>query len=394
MSLGWVNEYNKEFSSTLSIVKNEKQNIIFSCAYMFSQFFPSNIIVDRDVNLTYGTRVCGWKGNNKEILLDLSRFGDNYDLLTKYLTRELFSDVKNGAQLDVINYLYSNEDTLLIKLIEEVYDNGVSNYLAPILQANRPSALLEKDFILFRNTYKAITSKKPYAVIDSMFNIGSAEMYYHSMGTQMTYSIDVFLGRTSVRNSLLFGPLYFFKQYIDTYKNNDSKIRKVFHLTKEFEEKIETLNRSISYDMLRDMVDIKLTSDDTTKINPKIRSELKKFKDRKDLWYLNLLIGKLYLDKDLFPESLPYFMNSLTGIISREKFVKDIGMEYFTQSAFKESIEMFNKYITFSHDAPDSYLKRGLAYYNLGDFDNAKLDFEKVISLDPENNLAKDYLNK
>jgi tetratricopeptide (TPR) repeat protein len=394
MSLGWVNDYYKEFSSSLSIVQNERQNIIFSCAYLLSQFFPSNIVVDRDVNLTYGTRVCGWKGNNKEILLDLSRFGDNYELLTKYLTRELFYDVKNGAQLDVIKYLYSNEDTLLLKLVEEVYDNGISNYLAPILQANRPSALLEKDFALFRKTYKAITEKKPYAFIDSMFTIGSAEMYYHSMGTQMTYSIDVYLGRTSVRNALLFGPLYFFKQYIETYSNNDSRIRKVFHLTKDFEDKIEIMNKSISYDMLRDMVDIKLTMDDTAKINLNVRKALKKYKDRKDIWYLNLLIGKLYFDKGFYPESLPYLIASMPCIISREKFVREIGLEYYNKASFRESLEMFNKYIAFSSGSPDSYLKRGMAYYNLGDSENARLDFEKVISLDPENNLAKDYLNK
>ena len=316
-----------------------------------------NIIVDRDVNLTYGTRVCGWKGNNKEILLDLSRFGDNYDLLTKYLTRELFYDVKKGAQLDVIKYLYSNEDTLLIKLIEEVYDNGISNYLAPILQANRPSALLEKDFTLFRKTYKSITEKKPYAFIDSLFTIGSSEMYYHSMGTQMTYSIDVYLGRNSVRNALLLGPLYFFKEYIETYNNNDSKIRKIFHFTKEFEDKINILNKSISYDMLRDMVDIKLTMDDTTKMNPGVRNLQKKYRERNDVWFLNLLIGKLYFDKGFYPESLRYFINSLTGITSREKFVKEIGEEYYNKSSFKESIEMFNKYVAFSLGSPDSYLK-------------------------------------
>ena len=394
MSFGWVNEYINEFSSILSIIKNEKQNIVFSCAYLLAQFFPSNIIVDRDVNLTYGTRVCGWKGNNNEILLDLSRFGDNYELLTRYLTRELFYDVKYGAQLDVIKYLYSNEDTLLIKLIEEVYDNGISNYLAPILQGNRPSALLEKDFILFRKTYKAISEKRPYAFIDSLFVIGSSEMYYHSMGTQMTYSIDVYLGRNSVRNSLLLGPLYFFKEYIETYSHQDSKIRKVFHLTKEFEDKINVLNHSISYDMLRDMVDIKLTLDDTSKINPNVRNILKKYKERKNIWFLNLLIGKLYMDKGFYSESLPYFMNSLTGIISREKFVKEIGENYFNNAYFKESIEMFDKYIAFSFGSPESYLKRGIAYYNIGDFDNANADFEKVISLDPENTLAKDYLNK
>jgi tetratricopeptide (TPR) repeat protein len=214
------------------------------------------------------------------------------------------------------------------------------------------------------------------------------------MGTQMTYSIDVYLGRNSVRNSLLLGPLYFFKQYIETYNNNDSKIRKVFHFTKDFEDKIYFLNQSISYDMLRELVDIKIMIDDTVNLNPAVRNVIKKYKDRKDTWYLNLLIGKLYFDNDFYTESLPYFLNSLPGITRREKFVKDIGEEYFEKASFKESLEMFNKYIALSLGSSDSYLKRGLVLYNLGDYENAKADFEKAISLDPENNLAKDYLNK
>ena len=99
-------------------------------------------------------------------------------------------------------------------------------------------------------------------------------------------------------------------------------------------------------------------------------------------------------DNDFYTESLPYFLNSLPGITRREKFVKDIGEEYFEKASFKESLEMFNKYIALSLGSPDSYLKRGLAYYNLGDYENAKADFEKVISLDPENSIAKEYLGK
>jgi tetratricopeptide (TPR) repeat protein len=146
--------------------------------------------------------------------------------------------------------------------------------------------------------------------------------------------------------------------------------------------------------MLRELVDIKIMIDDTVNLNPAVRNVIKKYKDRKDTWYLNLLIGKLYFDNDFYTESLPYFLNSLPGITRREKFVKDIGEEYFEKASFKESLEMFNKYIALSLGSSDSYLKRGLVLYNLGDYENAKADFEKAISLDPENNLAKDYLNK
>ena len=160
MSFGNVRNNIDDYSATLNVIKKEEQNIIENCAYLLSQFFPSNIIITNNIDLLYGSRIIGWRGKDNEIQLDLNRFGNNYELFTKYLTRELFFDVKNATQLNTIDYLYSNEDTILIKLIEEVYDNGISNYLAPILQANRPSSLLEKDFSLFKRTYKAIIDRE------------------------------------------------------------------------------------------------------------------------------------------------------------------------------------------------------------------------------------------
>lgn len=394
LTLGNVRNNIENYEKTVNEIKNVQQNIFMNCAYLLSQFFPPNIIITNKINLLFGSRIAGWRGSNNEIQLDLNRFGNNYDLFTKYLTRELFYDVKNATQLNTIDYLYSNEDTILIKLIEEVYDNGISNYLAPILQANRPQSLLEKDFALFKRTYKAIIEKKPTEIIDSLFCIGSKEMYFHSMGTQMAYSLDVYLGRNSIRNALMYGPLFFFKEYMEAYNLDDTKIRSVFRLPKDFEKKLESMNRSVSYDMMRDVINIKLNSSDTAAINPSVRNLFKKYKDRKDIWYLNLLTGKLYINKGFFSESLPYIINSYTGIISREKFSKDIGNLYFTNSAYKESVEMFNRCISYSAEKPDYFLKRGISYYNLGEYDKSKTDFEKVISLDPENNLAKDYLSK
>ncbi len=394
MCFGYVEQFSDEYRKSLALIKREEQNILENSAYLLSLFFPENIDFKNSVYMFYGSRNCGWRYRDNSILMDLSRFGDDYELLTKYLTRELFFDEKDDIQINVMKYLYTGEDTLIYNLFDEVYSNGVSNYIAPILLSNRPSALLEKDFILFRKTIKAIDEKAMQEVIDSMFAIGVNEMYFHSMGAQMAYCIDVYSGRDALKHSLLFGPLYFFQKYIDTYMLDDSPIRRVFRLPSNVEAKILNMNRSISYDMLVDIVNIKVNNSDTTNINPEVRKVFSKYKGRKDNWFLNLITGKLYLDRGFYSESLEYFMYSMQGIIDRAKFVRDIGDTYFDNKAYKESVKMYEKYVTYSGGTVESHSKLGAAYFESGDIDKAKTEFETVIKMDPENSKAKEYLLK
>ncbi len=394
MCFGYVEQFSDEYRKSLALIKREEQNILENSAYLLSLYFPENIDFKNSVYMFYGSRNCGWRYRDNSILMDLSRFGDDYELLTKYLTRELFFDERDDIQLNVMKYLYTGADTTIYNLLDEVYSNGVSNYIAPILLSNRPSALLEKDFILFRKTMKAIDEKAMQEVIDSMFAIGVNEMYFHSMGAQMAYCIDVYSGRDALKHTLLFGPLYFFQKYIDTYLLDDSPIRKVFRLPSNVEAKILNMNRSISYDMLADIVNIKVNNSDTTNINPAVRKVFGKYKSRRDNWFLNLITGKLYLDRGFYSESLEYFLYSMQGIIDRAKFVRDIGDTYFDNKAYKESVKMYEKYVTYSGGTVESHLKLGAAYFESGDIDKAKTEFETVIQMDPDNSKAKEYLLK
>ncbi len=394
MCFGYVEQFSDEYRKSLALIKREEQNILENSAYLLSLFFPENIDFKNSVYMFYGSRNCGWRYRDNSILMDLSRFGDDYELLTKYLTRELFFDERDDIQINVMKYLYTGADTLIYNLLDEVYSNGVSNYIAPILLSNRPSALLEKDFILFRKTMKAIDEKAMQEVIDSMFAIGVNEMYFHSMGAQMAYCIDVYSGRDALKHTLLFGPLYFFQKYIDMYMLDDSPIRKVFRLPSNVEAKISNMNRSISYDMLVDIVNIKVSNSDTTNINPEVRKVFSKYKGRRDNWFLNLITGKLYLDRGFYSESLEYFLYSMQGIIDRAKFVRDIGDTYFDNKAYKESVKMYEKYVTYSGGTVESHLKLGAAYFESGDIDKAKTEFETVIQMDPDNSKAKEYLLK
>ena len=202
------------------------------------------------------------------------------------------------------------------------------------------------------------------------------------------------MGREALRQTLLFGPLYFFEKYIETYMLDDSPIRSVFRLPSNIETKIYNMGTGISYDMLSDVVNIKVLENDSAKINPEIRKVYAKYKGRKDIWFLHFITGKLYLDKGYYTLSLEYFMNSMQGIIDRTKFVRDIGDTYFTNKAYKESAKMYEKYVIYSGGTIDSYIKRGAAYFESGEIEKAKQDFETVIKADPDNEKAKEYLLK
>jgi len=392
--LGLVNNYLKEFENSLIEIKNEEENIFAYSAYLLSFIFKEGLKLNNNVNYFYGNRNCEWRNNKNEIIFDLSRFGNNYDLFAKYLTRELLFDGKRIVQIDVFKYLYSKNDLLFLNLFEKVYENGIANFIAPIVFDNRPSALLEKDFQLFKRTFRTINENKPNFVIDSLMNIGINESYFSSMGSQMSYSIDVKLGRNSLQRSLYLGALYFMKEYIDVYNLEENGIRSVFRLSNEIESKITNMNSKINYNMLEDMIKIKSSELDSSIILSKTKELFIKYKNDKDLWFLHLLAGKVLMEKNLYASSLSHILYSLQGITDKNEFCSEIGTEYYNSKYYKEAIEMFTKYITYSNGTTEAYNKRGMAYYENGNYDLAKTDFEKVISIEPDNQTAKEYLQK
>ena len=80
--------------------------------------------------------------------------------------------------------------------------------------------------------------------------------------------------------------------------------------------------------------------------------------------------------------------------IDGAKFVRDIGDTYFDNKAYKESVKMYEKYVTYSGGTVESHSKLGAAYFESGDIEKAKTEFETVIRMDPDNSKAKEYLLK
>jgi hypothetical protein len=394
LSLGGVYVFRDNYRKTLEVIKNHEYEILSHVSYLLSLFFPEKVYLANKVYMLYGSRNCGWRNRDGSIFFDLSRFGNDYELLARYLTREIYYDKKKTVQLGLGKYFFVNEDTLMYQLLSEVYTNGIANYIAPVSKANRPSSLLEKDFMLFKKTEKNIRNKEPGYVIDSLFKLGINDMYFYSMGAQMAYCIDVYSGRNTLRNALLYGPIYFFTKYIETYKLEDSRIRKVFRLPAEFEQKLHSMNYDISYDMLTDVMQIKILYDDFAQINAEVAKLFTKYKNRRDMWFLHLNVGKLFLDKGFYENSFDHFMLCMQGLQRKSLFVSEMGDSFYSNGAFKQSLGMYEKYVIYSVGTPDSYLKRGMAYLELGEKEKAREDFNMTLSLDPENIKAKEYLDK
>jgi tetratricopeptide (TPR) repeat protein len=154
------------------------------------------------------------------------------------------------------------------------------------------------------------------------------------------------------------------------------------------------MNYNISYDILADVMQIKIQYDDFEQINSEITKLFTKYKNRRDLWFLHLNVGKLFLDKGYYENSFDHFMLSIQGLQRKSLFVSDMGDRYFANGAFRQSLGMYEKYVIYSTGSPDSYLKRGMAYFELGERDQAMEDFKMTLSLDPENIKAKEYLDK
>lgn len=393
MSLGTVKFYIKGYKETIETLKSEQTNIINYCLYLLSLFFPEEISFGNKVNFLFGNRSCSWRTDEDKILFDLERFGDNFELLMRYLTRELFLDEKKQTQLDVLPYIFNGEDTSVLKVMNEIYTGGISNYIAPVIQANRPSSLLEKDFHHFKMTMKDILDGKPSYVIDSMVNTGlNEQMFFYSMGTQMASTMDVRMGRKVVKNSLLLGPVFFFKTYIEVY-NLGEKIRDIFRFFTDIEKKIYAMNDMIPYDMLNDMLLIKLKYINSGNLDAEVNKVFAKYKNRRDIAVLFLLAGQLYYEAGVYDKSCENFLKALPGINGKVKLSRNAGLMYMKKRAFKQSLEMFCKYVALAPDVSDAYYNRGEVEYLTGDTGMAKKDFEKAVEIDGDN-AAKEYLLK
>lgn len=395
--LGFVSTHIKEFKSVVQSIDINQGKLKFYTINLLSQFFPKGAWLEANVDFLFGN--FNNKNNDNEygerLLVNLCTIGDDYEYLARYLTRRLFLYEKYNTQLDVFPYLYKDEDTLILSLMTEVYDGGISNYMAPILEDNRPLSLLEIDFSHFKATTNAILFKKKKNIIDSLLKAGfSGRFLFYTMGTQMAYSIDRTLGRAALNDALMYGPLEFFKTYVDAYEADSKQITANFRFNSAFEDKIIAMRKKVPKDIYKEMYNINVRYIDPSPIPGVLeKTKLKYIENKDDLFYFYLIGGQLLFDNGFFGKSQDYFKKCLNGLPDKINFSRKLGLMFYDRGAYKEAAEMFNRYAEYKPLLADPYFQRGKAYYTAKLYEKAKMDFEKVLQIDSLNEEAKKYLD-
>ena len=349
-----------------------------------------------EIYFTFGDNTCDTKTENENEIINLAKLGDDYEVIAKYVIRALFFSEKKNIQVNISPYLYTNEDTLYLKMMTEVYEGGLSNFIAPVLGENRPSELIEKDFKHFKNTVKSISEKKKLSVIDSLFRAGtSGKFLFHTMGTQMSATIDKILGRSFLTSALSLGPLKFFQIYIRAYEADKKQVRAIFRFNNALENKIRNIGAKIPDEIYLDFVKINMRNKNPSPIPNEIEKAVKRYSNNKEYLYLvNLLAGQLLYDKGFYDKSLTYFINAYSEIPNKHLFLKDKIDSYIKVKSYYEALEMCKLFITLLPKSAEPFFYNGKAYYEKYELDKAKENFEKVLSIDKNNEAARNYLEK
>jgi len=111
-------------------------------------------------------------------------------------------------------------------------------------------------------------------------------------------------------------------------------------------------------------------------------------------------LGEIYLRKEDFEKAQNYFKQSIETYAENEILAYNVGEIYFLNQKIDEAIHYFELSTQIKPDWPPSYLKLGYVYLNKGDYEKAKLNFNKFLELNPESSEAPavknivDYLEK
>ena len=111
-------------------------------------------------------------------------------------------------------------------------------------------------------------------------------------------------------------------------------------------------------------------------------------------------IGECYMREEDFETAQDYFKLSIESYPENEILAYNVGEIYFSNHKIDEAIHYFELSTQIKSDWGPPYLKLGYAYLNKGDYENAKLNLNKFLELDPESPEAPrvenmiDYLEK
>jgi tetratricopeptide (TPR) repeat protein len=94
------------------------------------------------------------------------------------------------------------------------------------------------------------------------------------------------------------------------------------------------------------------------------------------------------LDAKLFDRARQYLAVLDENAIKSPDFFFDVGVHFVNAGQMADAAEWFGKTIRLDPAAADAYFRRGLCHVNLAKTQEAKADFQKVLELQPEGQMA------
>lgn len=393
--LGGISLYKKNFRELISSLRLNEGKIRYETLRRLALYFPKELSLASNIFFLLGDNGDCWGTDESDIGIDLEYYGDNYESLVRAITRELYLHALKENQLNVYRYLVDKRDTLMLEVLTSVFNGGTANHIAPILQENRPAYLLEKDFLFFNKTINAIRKKKDIELIDSLIYEGSKEKGpFNTMGTQMANSIEKVLGKEAFKNTLKLGPVCFFNCYIEAYDLDSKHIRSIFRFPSKIEDEILNLVPLCPESIFSKVLKLKKYEKDSAKLISQIKKLSNKYKKDKNFFVFNLLAGQLLFESGYYKDAFMFYEKSLDDLPNKSKTIRELGFLFYDKKAYDESLDMFTLYIHNCPNEADAYECRGLLYYTAGDYEKAKIDYEKALSILPNLENAKYMLKK
>jgi tetratricopeptide (TPR) repeat protein len=393
--LGWgnISVNTVQYRRLINTIQKNREALNYYILNILYQYLPVDVKFLKTIKFTINKNDCGWNNETQANVINFNTIGDDYEILARYMCRDLFLWAKKKIHINVFPYLLKDEDTLIYNLMNEVFDGGISNYIAPILAENRPANLLEKDFRLFNKTIDAILTKKPKKTIDSLLKVGlSGKFMFHTMGWQMANTIDLVLGRDALKESLLLGPFYFFETYVEAYEKDPVNIKEVYQFNNNFETKIFKLRALIPKNLLLNAVNIKMQNGNKSEVQKAIASMKKESYSINSV--LKLVLAVLEFDFGMFDEAYECIITCKENILGREKLLQDFGFWFLEKGKIAESQTLFDLLVKYYPQSSNSYYCRGNFYYQTGSLDKAKQDLIKALEIDPNFSRASNLLSR
>lgn len=402
-NLGGVFVYREHFRTAIRQIKQKEDHIKFEVKHRLFQYLPTTLDLNTKVNFSFAFETKSEYYHTGYINYNIETSGNDHRLIFSNIARMLVEKAKNRTYVDILPYIFDGNDSLYAKIINAVYLGGLINYIAPTTFENRPLSLLEKDFMHFRRTCNEIKTSADKKIIDTLIYNGIQGLgLFYTMGTQMAFTIEKAFGKSGIKNSMVYGPYYFFRSYITAYYDEQYKVRQIFRFTPDFEDRIDTMGTKIPREIIGDVSNLSLQNSGPEKISGLLWGEylITKSKQLQDNhnkklhgYTVYLFTGELLFKNALYSESASSFLKAYPDISDKKKFFNLISQNLFNAGAYTASLEFINGFLQYNRTLLESYLMRAKTYLKLGNYEKAKQDLETVLLLEPANIEADMLLN-